>query len=119
MIFDRDGKPILAYGSPGGSTIINSVVNVTLNLIDHGMTLQEAIDAPRLSVDLSWRQRQRRQRRAGQPFVRSTPASLHGLRALGHTVDASSDIGSVQARGRRCRRPASSTAPPTRGARAR
>jgi gamma-glutamyltranspeptidase/glutathione hydrolase len=50
MMFGRDGKPILAYGSPGGATIINSVVNVTINLVDHGMTLQEAIDAPRLSV---------------------------------------------------------------------
>ena len=50
MIFDAKGRPIVAYGSPGGSTIINSVFNVTLNLLDHGMTIQEAIDAPRLSV---------------------------------------------------------------------
>ncbi|MDA1305144.1 MAG: gamma-glutamyltransferase [Nitrospirae bacterium] len=42
-------QPIAAYGSPGGSTIINSVVNITLNLIDHKMPIQEAIDAPRLS----------------------------------------------------------------------
>ena len=39
-----------AYGSPGGATIINSVFNVTLNLIDHGMSIQQAINAPRLSV---------------------------------------------------------------------
>jgi gamma-glutamyltranspeptidase / glutathione hydrolase len=50
MLFAPDGKPILAYGSPGGATIINSVINVTMNLVDHKMTLQEAIDAPRLSV---------------------------------------------------------------------
>lgn len=43
-------EPVLAYGSPGGSTIINSVFNVTLNLIDHGMSMQQAINAPRLSV---------------------------------------------------------------------
>jgi hypothetical protein len=43
------GDPLIAYGSPGGSTLINSVLNVTLNLIDHKMTLQEAIDAPRQS----------------------------------------------------------------------
>jgi gamma-glutamyltranspeptidase / glutathione hydrolase len=43
-------KPVLAYGSPGGATIINSVFNVTLNLIDHGMSIQQAINAPRLSV---------------------------------------------------------------------
>ena len=49
-ILFKDGEPIVAYGSPGGSTIINSVLNVTLNLIDHGMTIQQAIDAPRLSL---------------------------------------------------------------------
>lgn len=48
IIFQHD-QPIAAYGSPGGSTIINSVVNVTLNLIDHRMPIQEAIDVPRLS----------------------------------------------------------------------
>ena len=50
MIFDAAGKPIVAFGSPGGSTIINSVFNVTLNLIDHGMTIQQAVDAPRISA---------------------------------------------------------------------
>jgi len=50
MLFSPAGKPILAYGSPGGATIINSVINVTMNLVDHKMGLQEAIDAPRLSV---------------------------------------------------------------------
>jgi gamma-glutamyltranspeptidase/glutathione hydrolase len=46
----RGREPVLAYGSPGGSTIINSVLNVTLNLIDHGMSMQQAINAPRWSV---------------------------------------------------------------------
>jgi gamma-glutamyltranspeptidase/glutathione hydrolase len=49
-IMFRNGRPLAAYGSPGGATIINSVLNITLNLIDHGMTIQQAIDAPRLSV---------------------------------------------------------------------
>jgi gamma-glutamyltranspeptidase / glutathione hydrolase len=43
-------EPVAAYGSPGGATIINSVFNVTLNLVDHGMSIQQAINAPRLSV---------------------------------------------------------------------
>jgi gamma-glutamyltranspeptidase/glutathione hydrolase len=51
-IFKGD-KPIAAYGSPGGSTIINSVFQITLDLIDHGMTIQEAIDAPRISSTMS------------------------------------------------------------------
>ncbi len=45
MLFTPDGQPFLAYGSPGGATIINSVVNLTINLIDHKMGLQQAIDA--------------------------------------------------------------------------
>ena len=48
MVF-KGSRPVAAYGSPGGSTIINSVVNTTLNLIDHDRTVQEAIDAPRIS----------------------------------------------------------------------
>ena len=48
MVF-KGRRPVAAYGSPGGSTIINSVVNTTLNLIDHERSVQEAIDAPRIS----------------------------------------------------------------------
>lgn len=44
----RGKKPVAAYGSPGGSTIINSVVNVTMNLIDHKRNIIEAVDAPRI-----------------------------------------------------------------------
>jgi gamma-glutamyltranspeptidase/glutathione hydrolase len=46
----RGGRPVAAYGSPGGATIINTVLNVTLNLIDHRMPVQQAIDAPRISL---------------------------------------------------------------------
>jgi gamma-glutamyltranspeptidase/glutathione hydrolase len=49
-VFSPDGKPVLAYGAVGGATIINSVLGITLNMIDHRMSLQEAIDAPRLSI---------------------------------------------------------------------
>ena len=48
MVF-RGDKPLAAYGSPGGSTIIDSVVNISMNLIDHGMDVQEAVDAPRIA----------------------------------------------------------------------
>jgi gamma-glutamyltranspeptidase/glutathione hydrolase len=44
----EDGKPILALGSPGGPTIINSVFQVTLNALVFGMNIQAAIDAPKL-----------------------------------------------------------------------
>ncbi|HEX7298339.1 MAG TPA: gamma-glutamyltransferase [Solirubrobacteraceae bacterium] len=45
----RDGRPFLALGSPGGASIITTVAQVLLNRLDFGMTLPEAIAAPRLS----------------------------------------------------------------------
>jgi gamma-glutamyltranspeptidase/glutathione hydrolase len=50
IVIAPNGEPIAAFGSPGGSTIINSVLNIAMNLIDHKMTVQDAIDAPRVSV---------------------------------------------------------------------
>jgi gamma-glutamyltranspeptidase/glutathione hydrolase len=44
----KDGKPLFAIGSPGGPTIINTVLHVIVNVIDFGMDIQEAIDAPRV-----------------------------------------------------------------------
>src|SRR5206468_7659912 len=43
----RDGKPLLVLGTPGGSWIITTVVHTILNVVDYGMTIQEAVDAPR------------------------------------------------------------------------
>jgi gamma-glutamyltranspeptidase/glutathione hydrolase len=44
----RDGKPAWALGLPGGVRIFTSVLQAVVNLIDHGMTLQEAVEAPRI-----------------------------------------------------------------------
>ena len=46
-ILAKDGKPVLAVGSPGGRTIINTVLQVVLNIVDHGMDVAEAVEAPR------------------------------------------------------------------------
>jgi gamma-glutamyltranspeptidase/glutathione hydrolase len=46
-IVSRDGKPVMVIGTPGGSRIITVVVLCILNVIDYGMDIQEAIDAPR------------------------------------------------------------------------
>jgi len=43
------GKPLLALGSPGGPTIITTVLQVLVNRLDLGMTLPEAVAAPRIS----------------------------------------------------------------------
>ncbi|MCP1673226.1 gamma-glutamyltranspeptidase/glutathione hydrolase [Natronocella acetinitrilica] len=88
MIFDGD-RPVAAFGSPGGATIINSVINVTMALIDHELNAQEAVDLPRISKTTerwptTWE--------AGfQPSV------IEGLRDLGHDLrPGPMDIGSVQ-----------------------
>lgn len=47
-IISRDGKLVMVVGTPGGSRIISAVVQVVLNVIDYGMNIQEAVDAPRL-----------------------------------------------------------------------
>jgi gamma-glutamyltranspeptidase/glutathione hydrolase len=44
----RDGKPVFALGLPGGLRIFPSVMQALSNLIDHGMTVQEAVEAPRI-----------------------------------------------------------------------
>jgi gamma-glutamyltranspeptidase/glutathione hydrolase len=43
----RDGRPFLVLGSPGSSKIITTVANVLMGVIDYGMNIQEAVDAPR------------------------------------------------------------------------
>lgn len=43
----KDGKTVLVTGSPGGSTIINTVLHVVMNVIDHGMGVEEAVAKPR------------------------------------------------------------------------
>lgn len=47
-IVSKDGKPFMVIGSPGGSRIITITLEAIMNVIDHGMNLQEAIDAPRV-----------------------------------------------------------------------
>jgi len=48
MMAVRDGKVVYALGLPGGRKIFPAAMQALLNLIDHGMTLQEAVEAPRL-----------------------------------------------------------------------
>jgi len=43
----KNNKPFLITGSPGGPTIINTVLLVVTNIIDHGLTVTQAVDAPR------------------------------------------------------------------------
>jgi gamma-glutamyltranspeptidase/glutathione hydrolase len=46
-IVTRDGKTVMVLGSPGSSKIITTVANVLMGVVDYGMDIQEAVDAPR------------------------------------------------------------------------
>ena len=46
-IVTKDGKPVLVLGTPGGSRIITTVLQTIVNVVDYGMDIQEAVDAPR------------------------------------------------------------------------
>ncbi len=79
IVLDPDGQLLLVVGTPGGPTIITTVVQVISNVIDHGMTLAEAVSAPRIhhqalpdQIDVE---------RGGLP-----PAVVAGLERMGHTV---------------------------------
>jgi gamma-glutamyltranspeptidase / glutathione hydrolase len=85
----KHGRPWLALGSPGGATIITTVLQVVTGYIDRGLPLVEAIGAPRFSS---------RNGAAGEaePAIADGPLGA-GLRALGHTVNPNPEIGAVAA----------------------
>ena len=46
-IVTQNGQPVMVVGTPGGSRIITAVLETIMNVIDYGMNVQEAVDAPR------------------------------------------------------------------------
>ena len=85
----RDGKPFLIVGGPGGSKIISSVLQVILNVVDFGMNVQDAVDAPRFHHQ--W-----------QPDVLTvergfSPDTIRILESLGHKVESSNSVARIEA----------------------
>ncbi|MBP7779366.1 MAG: gamma-glutamyltransferase [Acidobacteria bacterium] len=78
-IVAKDGKLFMVTGSPGGRTIINTVLMTILNVIDYGMNAQEAVDAGRMHHQ--WLPDRLSMERYG--FSADTIAKL---KAMGHTV---------------------------------
>jgi gamma-glutamyltranspeptidase/glutathione hydrolase len=76
-IVSKDGKVVLITGSPGGRTIINTVLHVVLHVTEFGMNVREAVDAPRM--DHEWMPDQVRIERAG-----AEPSLIERLTAMGH-----------------------------------
>jgi gamma-glutamyltranspeptidase/glutathione hydrolase len=85
-ILARDGRFFLAVGSPGGRTIINTVLQVILNVVDFKMNVQQAIDAPRFHHQ--WLPDQIRY----EPFGLS-PDTVRLLQARGHQTGEGSSQG--------------------------
>ncbi|MBK1858288.1 gamma-glutamyltransferase [Cerasicoccus arenae] len=85
----RDGKPVLALGSPGGSRIIGVTLNVLLNVFDRELELQEAINAPRVVA-------RNRDPEIESPLYRDQ-ALKESLEGMGYQLIDSQAVGSVQA----------------------
>ena len=84
----KDGKPFLVTGSPGGSRIITTTLQIIMNVIDHGLNIAEASNAAR--VHHQW-----------QPDELRVETSLNRdtislLEAKGHKVKVQSAMGSTQ-----------------------
>jgi gamma-glutamyltranspeptidase / glutathione hydrolase len=112
-IVTKRGKPVLALGSPGGSTIITTVLQMLINRLDLGMSLPQAIAAPRAA-----------QRNTAN--VTAEPAFLQrygdALTAYGHTLvpagdafTSAAEIGAATAIGIRGRRLTAVAEPERRG----
>ncbi|MFT6437867.1 MAG: gamma-glutamyltranspeptidase/glutathione hydrolase [Candidatus Azotimanducaceae bacterium] len=76
IIVEKDGKPVFCVGLVGGIKIFPSALQAIVNIIDHGMTPQEAVEAPRvwtLGEDLEM-----------EPGF--SEATIEGLKTLGHRI---------------------------------
>ena len=83
----RGREPLLATGSPGGSRIITTTLQVILNVVDHGLGLASAVAAPR--VHHQWLPDELRVEQG------LSPDTLDLLRARGHTVVERDAMGSA------------------------
>jgi gamma-glutamyltranspeptidase/glutathione hydrolase len=83
----KDDKLVMATGSPGGSTIISTVLQIILNVVDHGLNVAEAENAPR-AHDQLWPDELRIERGI-------SPDTIRLLEAMGHKVVVRDAMGSA------------------------
>jgi gamma-glutamyltranspeptidase/glutathione hydrolase len=89
-IVTRDGKLVLVLGSPGGPTIINTVLQVITDVLDFGMDLQQAVDFPRFHHQ--WMPDELRMESYG-----FSPDTIELLRKRGHKISFVEAMGRVMA----------------------
>lgn len=85
----RDNRPVLALGSPGGATIITTVLQLLVDVLDYHRPLPDALAAPRAT------QQDRPATDAEQAYIDSPEGAF--LKLLGHELAARSDIGAAAA----------------------
>ena len=83
----QNGRPWLTLGSPGGATIITTVLQVATGYIDRNLSLVDAIAAPRFSS-------RNGAASEAEPAIANGPLGTD-LRALGHTINANPEIGAA------------------------
>jgi len=88
-IVTRNGKLLMVLGTPGGPTIINSVLQVLVNVVDFGMNMQDAVNFPR--IHHQWMPDQLVIERG------ISPDTIALLKARGHRVKIVNGIGEVAA----------------------
>jgi gamma-glutamyltranspeptidase/glutathione hydrolase len=86
----RNGRPFLALGTPGGATIITTVVQTLVNRIDLGFSLPEAIAAPRAS-----QRNQASGRTDAEPAFIASPVGQRLQAEFGHTFGPVAEIGAA------------------------
>jgi gamma-glutamyltranspeptidase / glutathione hydrolase len=89
-IVTKDGKTFMVLGSPGGSRIITIVVETIMNVVDYGMNIQEAVDAPR--IHHQWLPDQI----TAEPYAIS-PDTAAALKAMGYKIEQQSPWGAAEA----------------------
>lgn len=87
-IVKKDGKNFLVTGSPGGSRIITTTLQVIMNVIDHGLNIQSAVAAPR--IHHQWLPDEIR---IEEGLSQDT---IDGLKQKGHDVQQKSSMGAIQ-----------------------
>ncbi len=89
----KDGKPWLSFGVMGGAMQPQGHVQILVNLIDFGMNLQEAGDAPRVRHDGSSEPTDEVMRDGGEVILEEgvSPATVQALQARGHKVKVAND----------------------------
>jgi gamma-glutamyltranspeptidase/glutathione hydrolase len=88
LVVNPNNKPYMATGSPGGSRIITTVLQVILNTIDHHLNLQSAVNAPRIHS----------QYKPDQLFVEQgiSPDTITKLKQMGYSIKRTQPMGAAE-----------------------